>query len=86
MALATAQAAPPEPRVQIRVAKSRACYVAEVRVPCKAIVAKLNDMQINPTDWIKVMGDTHVASKIVSEVVDSLESAGYSRVIAFYEK
>jgi len=85
-AAATTQAAPQVPRASIRVAKSHTCYIADVRVSCKAIVKKLKEMQVDAVDRVKVMGDPHVDPKRVSEVTDLLEAAGYQNVLAFYEK
>lgn len=67
------------------VTKSKTCYIADVGVPCKVIGSKLHDMRIDTKYHVIVVGDLHVGSDLITEVVDSLHKAGYPIVAGFVE-
>jgi biopolymer transport protein ExbD len=89
LVIATVQAQV-SPGIQIRVTKTKTCYIANgyianVGVPCKVIGAKLHDMKIDPTYHVIVVGDPHVGSDAISEVTEFLHQAGYPIVAGIVE-
>jgi biopolymer transport protein ExbD len=72
-----------KPRIYIRITKHGSCLVTGKGISCQAIVGKITELHINQSDLIEVMGGP---VQSVHKVVDTLNKAGFSNVLAFYEE